>query len=367
MNRTKYLISTLTVLAALLMIGAGCDGPAAPVSAVDPDSVEPTWQAQSCRATVKAKANTVNMDISGRVSNLTLNIDTEYMFVQGALLTFIPPGKAVIDYGGGAKVNVYAPPNGAGKLEVKAWNGSLQLSVIAISGSSTSTTKDCKIEWQSGKVKLAPKGTDFVFIHRPTTLAGEEVQLAVFEGEVDVLDINDNFLTSVAANQAVIVTEGRASPPFPIPDSRENTIRNLEAGRDLFGNPQDNPEPAAPGGAYENDLRPILEELSAAYPDSRFVIVAPIGQEPAFESIVSFAAERGIEVVPIIGPQDEVFNSLAIRQSAGELNDDLIFLVNAPPEWQEQMWGVASDFKLESRTYDLTNGQIRRLGEFFGD
>lgn len=356
MNRIRFSRTVFFVLLAGLLLSACSLAVATPT---DPDAVSATWTAQSCpaSATAREKEKTAFMDLSGHLSNFEMVKDKAYMLVENATIRLVRPGRVDIDYGGGHKITVYAPNAFTGKMKIERWNGTKLAAIYAGAGKvvENDTLESCRAEiLAGGKVKLQSAGTEFVFVVRPETAAGEEVQIAVFAGQVNVLSPDNAFLGSVSQGQAMIVTDGAPSPIFTLPADAETILRNIEQGSDIFGAPQDDYQPAGPRQMVNN-----LDGLTQQFDFVRLII--PPWEESTIPQLGEYYSSRSLEFIYYLSPSGELLDRLRTEAAAGAFGErEAFLLVNPTPDFIEAMTAFANEMGYTDRLFTINtiNGAI---------
>jgi arabinogalactan oligomer/maltooligosaccharide transport system substrate-binding protein len=231
---TPTLISTITPTPTNTLVPTNTHTPTPLGFPIDPAGVGPTWEAQSCPATVLAKDDDVKMGINN--NQIQLGLSNKYMLIQDAELSLNGRGLADIDYGGGHKISLYAPQAGDTTMKIQEWDGTRQVVLNAGAGRvvENDSITTCKLNVISlGTVKLVLQGTDFAFAINPQA---NQTQIAVFDGTVQILGEGDQIIGEVGSLQTAMLTSKQILQVSKVPNNTQ-VLNNLRNGLDIFGKP----------------------------------------------------------------------------------------------------------------------------------
>jgi hypothetical protein len=343
MNRARF------VLLLLLSVFTACG----PSSTYTPDQIATlvapgydTQAANGCPAQVRPRASHIGMTIPpNALTDGALTVDEDYNYAIDSTIIASSGGWAVVSLGGANTMDVHAPAAGGGNMTIDSLNNVVFEAAIGAYVNSNAGERHCGTEISAAGVRLVPVGTEFALAVRQLDKKVLELQLAVYDGIVEVRDKTGAVLP-LLKGEALLVQDGVMIARFPAPP-KSDALKKLEAGQDLFGNPLDSTTPAPPATITDR-----LGDLLTKESPSGVVVLSDDVVNLNERTVMTYLAShtrRSTDHVPV-GTAGDIAGQLE-----GFTKDkfDLFLLVNLDPARQTVVLQAARDVKLPAHIYNV--------------
>ncbi len=299
-----------------------------------------------------------------------------YKIAENDQLSLSAAGQAVLNFGAGNQLTLFAPKSGSGDVTAKSWAGT-DINITSTLGGSIldkDSASQCKPRIVAFGVVAYSKGTEWSFF---ADNPSQTLQVAVYAGQVTI-DLPGQSIT-LNAGQAMEIINSKPQPLQSLPGTRQSIESGFLSGSDLFGRPQSGGGPGpgpgpttgtggiiplVPGNVITGivvspalrltiGLNNLADKLGA----SRWGLVFPSASPAGMETVARWAESRKISVTR--NGYDPIEQNLSEALKSASVRTDVVLLVDMP----EDVTQGARDYAIQNQFGDRLYAANTATGE----